>query len=125
MDFPFDLQELPAFAIIGSVGLAALGVGRPGLGHSFGLERTQAGKLAWAGVRWKFLGGRWVERAGRRLVFASLQWPGPSDEGFIFCMAYTLRICCGFLGAVFVYLHRQVMLGVRKHKAVSQFLAKQ
>ncbi|OWK06303.1 CLCN1 [Cervus elaphus hippelaphus] len=50
MDFPFDLQELPAFAIIG--------------------------------------------------------------------------ICCGFLGAVFVYLHRQVMLGVRKHKALSQFLAK-
>lgn len=37
----------------------------------------------------------------------------------------TLRICCGFLGAVFVYLHRQVMLGVRKHKALSQFLAKQ
>ncbi|XP_059741534.1 chloride channel protein 1 isoform X1 [Bos taurus] len=50
MDFPFDLQELPAFAIIG--------------------------------------------------------------------------ICCGFLGAVFVYLHRQVMLGVRKHKVLSQFLAK-
>ncbi|XP_004694463.1 PREDICTED: chloride channel protein 1 [Condylura cristata] len=50
MDFPFDLQELPAFAIIG--------------------------------------------------------------------------ICCGFLGAVFVYLHRQVMQGVRKHKALSQFLAK-
>ncbi|XP_047418551.1 chloride channel protein 1 isoform X2 [Sciurus carolinensis] len=50
MDFPFDLKELPAFAIIG--------------------------------------------------------------------------ICCGFLGAVFVYLHRQVMLGVRKHKALSQFLAK-
>ncbi|XP_014643162.1 PREDICTED: chloride channel protein 1 isoform X2 [Ceratotherium simum simum] len=50
MDFPFDLQELPAFAIIG--------------------------------------------------------------------------ICCGFLGAVFVYLHRQVMLGVRKHKALSRFLAK-
>ncbi|XP_067603360.1 chloride channel protein 1 isoform X2 [Pseudorca crassidens] len=50
MDFPFDLQELPAFAAIG--------------------------------------------------------------------------ICCGFLGAVFVYLHRQVMLGVRKHKALSQFLAK-
>ncbi|XP_074123767.1 chloride channel protein 1 isoform X1 [Sminthopsis crassicaudata] len=50
MDFPFDLQELPAFAIIG--------------------------------------------------------------------------ICCGFLGAVFVYLHRQVMLGVRRHKALSQFLAK-
>ncbi|XP_020934221.1 chloride channel protein 1 isoform X2 [Sus scrofa] len=50
MDFPFDLQELPAFAVIG--------------------------------------------------------------------------ICCGFLGAVFVYLHRQVMLGVRKHKGLSQFLAK-
>uniref|UniRef100_A0A8D1FSI5 Chloride channel protein n=1 Tax=Sus scrofa TaxID=9823 RepID=A0A8D1FSI5_PIG len=48
MDFPFDLQELPAFAVIG--------------------------------------------------------------------------ICCGFLGAVFVYLHRQVMLGVRKHKGLSQFL---
>ncbi|XP_074171340.1 chloride channel protein 1 isoform X4 [Rhinolophus sinicus] len=50
MDFPFDLKELPAFAVIG--------------------------------------------------------------------------ICCGFLGAVFVYLHRQVMLGVRKNKALSQFLAK-
>ncbi|XP_064431898.1 chloride channel protein 1 isoform X7 [Mirounga angustirostris] len=50
MDFPFDLQELPAFAVIG--------------------------------------------------------------------------ICCGFLGAVFVYLHRQVMLGVRKNKALSRFLAK-
>uniref|UniRef100_A0A8C6I3V7 Chloride channel protein n=1 Tax=Mus spicilegus TaxID=10103 RepID=A0A8C6I3V7_MUSSI len=50
MDFPFDLKELPAFAVIG--------------------------------------------------------------------------ICCGFLGAVFVYLHRQVMLGVRKHKCLSQFLAK-
>ncbi|KAM8815545.1 chloride channel protein 1 isoform 3-T3 [Rhynchonycteris naso] len=50
MDFPFDLQELPAFAVIG--------------------------------------------------------------------------ICCGLLGAVFVYLHRQVMLGVRKNKALSQFLAK-
>uniref|UniRef100_A0A8C3VZC1 Chloride channel protein n=1 Tax=Catagonus wagneri TaxID=51154 RepID=A0A8C3VZC1_9CETA len=50
MDFPFDLQELPAFAVIG--------------------------------------------------------------------------VCCGFLGAVFVYLHRQVMLGVRKHKGLSRFLAK-
>ncbi|KAM6203161.1 chloride channel protein 1 isoform 1-T1 [Rhynchocyon petersi] len=50
MDFPFDLQELPAFAVIG--------------------------------------------------------------------------ICCGFLGAVFVYLHRQVMLGVRKNKILSRFLAK-
>ncbi|KAM5204980.1 chloride channel protein 1 isoform 1-T1 [Hipposideros larvatus] len=50
MDFPFDLKELPAFAIIG--------------------------------------------------------------------------ICCGLLGAVFVYLHRQVMLGVRNNKALSQFLAK-
>ncbi|XP_007522377.1 chloride channel protein 1 [Erinaceus europaeus] len=50
MDFPFDLQELPAFAVIG--------------------------------------------------------------------------VCCGFLGALFVYLHRQVMLGVRKHKALSQLLAK-
>ncbi|XP_008826841.1 chloride channel protein 1 [Nannospalax galili] len=51
MDFPFDLKELPAFAVIG--------------------------------------------------------------------------IFCGLLGAVFVYLHRQVMLGVRKHKALSQILAKQ
>ncbi|XP_075413886.1 chloride channel protein 1 [Tenrec ecaudatus] len=50
MDFPFDLQELPAFAVIG--------------------------------------------------------------------------ICSGLLGAVFVYLHRQVMLGVRKNKMLSQFLAK-
>uniref|UniRef100_A0A8D0L4D3 Chloride voltage-gated channel 1 n=1 Tax=Sphenodon punctatus TaxID=8508 RepID=A0A8D0L4D3_SPHPU len=50
MDFPFDLQELPAFAIIG--------------------------------------------------------------------------ICCGFLGAFFVYLNRQVVLGVRQHKALSQFLTK-
>ncbi|NXS31036.1 CLCN1 protein, partial [Pomatostomus ruficeps] len=50
MDFPFDLQELPAFAIIG--------------------------------------------------------------------------ICSGFLGAFFVYLNRQVVLGVRRHKALSQFLTK-
>ncbi|XP_011912915.1 PREDICTED: chloride channel protein 1 isoform X4 [Cercocebus atys] len=35
-----------------------------------------------------------------------------------------IGICCGLLGAVFVYLHRQVMLGVRNHKALSQFLAK-
>ncbi|XP_055002473.1 chloride channel protein 1 [Sorex araneus] len=35
-----------------------------------------------------------------------------------------IGICCGLLGAVFVYLHRQVTLGVRKHKALSQFLAK-
>ncbi|NWV20517.1 CLCN1 protein, partial [Origma solitaria] len=50
MDFPFDLQELPAFAIIG--------------------------------------------------------------------------IGSGFLGAFFVYLNRQVVLGVRRHKALSQFLTK-
>ncbi|NWW74428.1 CLCN1 protein, partial [Climacteris rufus] len=50
MDFPFDLQELPAFAIIG--------------------------------------------------------------------------ICSGFLGAFFVYLNRQVVLCVRRHKALSQFLTK-
>ncbi|NWV30644.1 CLCN1 protein, partial [Grantiella picta] len=48
MDFPFDLQELPAFAVIG--------------------------------------------------------------------------IGSGFLGAFFVYLNRQVVLGVRRHKALSQFL---
>nr|XP_032619877.1 chloride channel protein 1 isoform X2 [Chelonoidis abingdonii] len=50
MDFPFDLQELPAFAVIG--------------------------------------------------------------------------ICCGFLGAFFVYLNRQVVLCVRRHAALSQFLTK-
>ncbi|EMP29513.1 Chloride channel protein 1, partial [Chelonia mydas] len=50
MDFPFDLQELPAFAVIG--------------------------------------------------------------------------ICCGFLGAFFVYLNRQVVLCVRRHTALSQFLTK-
>nr|XP_004661202.2 chloride channel protein 1 [Jaculus jaculus] len=50
MDFPFDLKELPAFAVIG--------------------------------------------------------------------------IFCGLLGAAFVYLHRQVMLGIRKHKALSQLFAK-
>ncbi|NXU53224.1 CLCN1 protein, partial [Turnix velox] len=50
MDFPFDLQELPAFAIIG--------------------------------------------------------------------------ICSGFLGAFFVYLNRQVVLGIRRHAALSQFLTK-
>lgn len=32
MDFPFDLQELPAFAVIGSV--AALGVGLGGWGRA-------------------------------------------------------------------------------------------
>ncbi|NXU23327.1 CLCN1 protein, partial [Thalassarche chlororhynchos] len=50
MDFPFDLQELPAFAIIG--------------------------------------------------------------------------ICSGFLGAFFVYLNRQVVLCIRRHTALSQFLTK-
>ncbi|KFO89255.1 Chloride channel protein 1, partial [Buceros rhinoceros silvestris] len=50
MDFPFDLQELPAFAVIG--------------------------------------------------------------------------ICSGFLGAFFVYLNRQVVLCVRRRKALSQFLTK-
>ncbi|NXE98449.1 CLCN1 protein, partial [Menura novaehollandiae] len=50
MDFPFDLQELPAFAVIG--------------------------------------------------------------------------ICSGFLGAFFVYLNRQVVLCVRRHEALSQFLTK-
>uniref|UniRef100_A0A8C8BLN4 Chloride voltage-gated channel 1 n=1 Tax=Otus sunia TaxID=257818 RepID=A0A8C8BLN4_9STRI len=50
MDFPFDLQELPAFAVIG--------------------------------------------------------------------------ICSGFLGAFFVYLNRQVVLCIRRHTALSQFLTK-
>uniref|UniRef100_A0A8D0BM86 Chloride voltage-gated channel 1 n=1 Tax=Salvator merianae TaxID=96440 RepID=A0A8D0BM86_SALMN len=50
MDFPFDLQELPAFAVIG--------------------------------------------------------------------------ICSGFLGAFFVYFNRQVVLSVRQHTALSQFLTK-
>ncbi|XP_054858564.1 chloride channel protein 1 [Eublepharis macularius] len=50
MDFPFDLQELPAFAVIG--------------------------------------------------------------------------ICSGFLGAFFVYFHRQVVLSVRRHKSLSKFLTK-
>ncbi|XP_075759492.1 chloride channel protein 1 isoform X1 [Pelodiscus sinensis] len=50
MDFPFDLQELPAFAVIG--------------------------------------------------------------------------VCCGFLGAFFVYLNRQVVLCVRRCTALSQFLTK-
>ncbi|XP_074964981.1 chloride channel protein 1 [Phalacrocorax aristotelis] len=50
MDFPFDLQELPAFAVIG--------------------------------------------------------------------------ICSGFLGAFFVYLNRQVVLCIRRHMALSQFLTK-
>ncbi|NXS98411.1 CLCN1 protein, partial [Jacana jacana] len=50
MDFPFDLQELPAFAVIG--------------------------------------------------------------------------VCSGFLGAFFVYLNRQVVLCIRRHKALSQFLTK-
>ncbi|XP_053156554.1 chloride channel protein 1 isoform X2 [Hemicordylus capensis] len=50
MDFPFDLQELPAFAVIG--------------------------------------------------------------------------ICSGFLGAFFVYFNRQVVLSVRRHTALSQFLTK-
>lgn len=46
MDFPFDLQELPAFAAIGSVGLSALeDSGEPGLGRGFALEGTQVGKV--------------------------------------------------------------------------------
>lgn len=50
-----DLQELPAFAIIGSV--PALGVGRGRAGNEALDRRTQAGKLAWAWVRWKLSGG--------------------------------------------------------------------
>ncbi|XP_053307318.1 chloride channel protein 1 isoform X2 [Spea bombifrons] len=50
MEFPFDLQELPAFAVIG--------------------------------------------------------------------------ICCGFLGAFFVYLNRQVVLGIRRNKTLSNFLSR-
>ncbi|XP_044155306.1 chloride channel protein 1 [Bufo gargarizans] len=50
MEFPFDLQELPAFAVIG--------------------------------------------------------------------------ICCGFLGAFFVYLNRQVVLGIRKNQILSSFLSR-
>lgn len=57
---------------------------------------------------------------GRVLVCFPAVWVRASSP-----VSCTLRICCGFLGAVFVYLHRQVMLGVRKHKALSQFLAKQ
>uniref|UniRef100_A0A096MWD0 Chloride voltage-gated channel 1 n=1 Tax=Papio anubis TaxID=9555 RepID=A0A096MWD0_PAPAN len=34
------------------------------------------------------------------------------------------QICCGLLGAVFVYLHRQVMLGNQITRPLSQFLAK-
>ncbi|XP_053548756.1 chloride channel protein 1 isoform X1 [Bombina bombina] len=50
MEFPFDLQELPAFAVIG--------------------------------------------------------------------------ICCGFLGAFFVYLNRQVVLGIRRNQTLSSFLSR-
>ncbi|KAM4636130.1 chloride channel protein 1 isoform 2-T2 [Discoglossus pictus] len=50
MEFPFDLQELPAFAVIG--------------------------------------------------------------------------ICCGFLGALFVYLNRQVVLGIRRNQTLSSFLSR-
>ncbi|XP_063290905.1 chloride channel protein 1 isoform X1 [Pelobates fuscus] len=50
MEFPFDLQELPAFAVIG--------------------------------------------------------------------------ICCGFLGAFFVFLNRHVVLGIRRHKTLSTFLSR-
>ncbi|KAF7463394.1 Hypothetical predicted protein [Marmota monax] len=89
MDFPFDLKELPAFAVIGSVGPTALGV----------VSRVWGEAMDWKG-------------------------PGPEVRWARGGVACAERICCGFLGAVFVYLHRQVMLGVRKNKALSQFLAK-
>lgn len=58
MDFPFDLQELPAFAAIGSVGLSALeDSGEPGLGRGFALEGTQVGKVGLVWVKCKLLGG--------------------------------------------------------------------
>lgn len=35
------------------------------------------------------------------------------------------RICCGFLGAFFVYLNRQVVLFMRRPNAMTRFLIKQ
>lgn len=120
MDFPFDLQELPAFAVIGSVGLSALGVvSQPGAGVA----------LDWKGPkleRWGGLGrsvNSWGEVGRKGSLFSKLGQVQGVNVSFRHDLP--LRICCGFLGAVFVYLHRQVMLGVRKHKGLSQFLAKQ
>ncbi|KAF7241160.1 Chloride channel protein 1 [Varanus komodoensis] len=58
--------------------------------------------------------------------------PGKSSWGFaalteqITChvLQPTVRICSGFLGAFFVYFNRQVVLCVRRHTALSQFLTK-
>lgn len=68
--------------------------------------------------------GRWVERQVDAWYLLPLQRPGPRDEGFISVWLAPSGFAVGS-GAVFVYLHRQVMLGVRKHKVLSQFLAKQ
>lgn len=43
MDFPFDLKELPAFAVIGSVGPLFLGVGSRGWGVVVGWKGLEPG----------------------------------------------------------------------------------
>lgn len=110
MDFPFDLKELPAFAVIGLVGPLFLAVGIRGWGVARDQEEAGESISESMDLPW----GSWVVREGEAAGLL------PSSP-----VTCTLRICCGFLGAVFVYLHRQVMLGVRKHKCLSQFLAKQ
>lgn len=42
MDFPFDLKELPAFAVIGSVRPPFPGCGEQGMGCGCGLGETRA-----------------------------------------------------------------------------------
>lgn len=44
--------------------------------------------------------------------------------GMILFHFFHFRICSGFLGAFFVYLNRQVVLCIRRHTALSQFLTK-
>lgn len=89
MDFPFDLQELPALCDYRVSACSGSGGGAGAGAKLFGLEGT-SWELAWAWVRWKLSVGEVGRKAGGRLVFASLQRPGPRDEGF-FSFLYGLH----------------------------------
>lgn len=69
MDFPFDLQELPAFAVIGSVGSPSRGVVRWEWVY-LRIRRDPRWEEGGAHMGESYITGeRWVEREGRCLVF--------------------------------------------------------
>lgn len=53
--------------------------------------------------------------------FGCLEW----CDRFCLCYFFTRRISCGFLGAFFVYLNRQVILFMRRPNILTRFLTKQ